>query len=103
MARTYTQESGILGGLQETFSGERPCQICNKIKKGKEEEKKQTPAPVEKSEQLAGKWLLTDEIAGLLPETAWKENVAAKLSATNEFAVPQWLSRPPLPPPRSVA
>jgi len=52
MLWSYTQETGSLAeGMNQTFSGERPCSLCKTVKEGREKEEK---SPVSlKSEKKA--------------------------------------------------
>lgn len=40
MIRDYSQESGLVSGVTQTFSGERPCKMCKNIEKSRQQEEK---------------------------------------------------------------
>jgi hypothetical protein len=39
----YSQQSGLIAGLSQTFDGMHPCPICKAIQKGKKQEDKKAP------------------------------------------------------------
>lgn len=41
MIVTYSQQDGLAKGVKDTFSGERPCHLCNQIDSVKKDESKQ--------------------------------------------------------------
>jgi len=43
MVVTYSQQSGLIAGLSQTFDGEHACPICKAIQNGKKEEQKKAP------------------------------------------------------------
>jgi hypothetical protein len=43
MAVSYSQQSGLLAGLSQTFDGEHPCPVCKAIECGKKREEKKAP------------------------------------------------------------
>ncbi len=43
MIAQYTQQSGLLAGLAQTFDGAHPCPICQAIQSGKTHEQKKAP------------------------------------------------------------
>jgi hypothetical protein len=46
MLISYSQENGWVQGAKDTFSGEKPCNLCCKIAEGREAESKNTGDPV---------------------------------------------------------
>jgi hypothetical protein len=101
MLRDYTQKSGLLQGVKETFDGEHPCAMCCKIDQARKDESKQNPLPLEKIEKLS-KWL------GLLPEVELPRIVWTSLSSEHDFAAPavslgRLTADPATPPPRAIA
>ncbi len=40
MIRDYSKESGLIAGVAQTFSGERPCGMCKHIEKSRQQEEK---------------------------------------------------------------
>lgn len=51
MLRDYSEESGLVTAIQQTFSGERPCGMCVNITEGRQKEK-QSPATVALAKKL---------------------------------------------------
>lgn len=45
MIRDYSQEGGLVSGVAQTFSGERPCGMCKNIEKSRQKEEK-APASI---------------------------------------------------------
>ena len=43
MAIHYTQQNGIVAGLEQTFDGAHPCSMCQAIKAAHKQEQKKTP------------------------------------------------------------
>ena len=43
MAIIYSQESGWVQGIKQTFDGSRPCTMCVTVKEGREQESEQIP------------------------------------------------------------
>lgn len=101
MITQYSQESGIVKGVQDTFSGERPCQLCCKIsevRKSDPENKK----PVIPNKAQGPLKCLTEMIP--LNEDELSAPLALILPASS-FAQPlepgsAFQSAPPSPPPR---
>ena len=101
MLKDYTQQSGLLQGVKETFDGDHPCAMCSRIDQAKQNEGKQSPLPLEKIDKLS-KWL------GLLPEVELPRIVWSSLSNEHDFAAPaqrlgQLIADPAIPPPRVLA
>ncbi|MBC7980516.1 MAG: hypothetical protein H7Y36_08140 [Armatimonadetes bacterium] len=103
MLASYSQESGILQGARETFSGERPCKLCCNIAAAKVSDfKSETPQLPEKirslkllQEMLAGEILLLAMPEGMLiPDPGFCD-----ISTWREDFIPL----PPTPPPRREA
>lgn len=45
MIHDYSQESTLGAAVAKTFSGESPCELCERVKKGRQQEEK-SPATV---------------------------------------------------------
>jgi hypothetical protein len=41
MLVTYTQEHGVIEGVDRTFDGHHPCRVCKIVKEGRDQEEKQ--------------------------------------------------------------
>jgi len=53
MLVTYSQETSISKAVVDTFSGEKPCHLCDKITEAKSSDpKNQNPEPVQLSQKL---------------------------------------------------
>jgi len=101
MIRDYSQNKGLVEAVKDTFDGDHPCALCCKISKEKQNEQKQNPLPLEKSEKLS-KWL------GLLPTMELPAPVWTSICGEHVFTAPlSHLSQcgisPATPPPRSLA
>ncbi len=44
MVIRYSEESGLARGIERTFSGEEPCQLCHVVERAQEESEQQKPA-----------------------------------------------------------
>ena len=103
MLVTYSQQDGLLEGAKNTFSGEKPCELCCKIAAAKKSEpareKKEAPVP-----PSTGK---------LLQEFLLSGTVSVEPPRFNPFIVPAFpgvlvpvetaCASPPVPPPRDLA
>ena len=103
MLVTYSQQDGLLEGAKNTFSGEKPCELCCKIAAAKKSEpareKKEAPVP-----PSTGK---------LLQEFLLSGTVSVAPPRFNPFIVPAFPgvlvpvetagASPPVPPPRDLA
>lgn len=104
MLVSYSKDDGLLKGARDTFSGEKPCELCCKISEAKKadpsHEKKELPLPG----STAGK---------LLQEFTAFENVSLKPPRFTSFPpltfpghlIPVEIAgaSPPVPPPRMLA
>lgn len=52
MVWNYSQEAGLLGGLEKTFSGEAPCHLCKTIGEARESERQDKNADRSNPETL---------------------------------------------------
>lgn len=68
MAVEYSQDRGILAGLEKTFSGKSPCKLCLKVQKGSQQEE-QKPALL-KAGKKAEILLCASPLAGMIPPQA---------------------------------
>lgn len=97
----YSRESGWSQAVRDTFSGEKPCQLCRKIESTRQSAPTEpAPAAPPHAEQLAK--LLRD----LLPVASARlgDPIASAIASTN-FPSPDHFrpldgTAPPVPPPR---
>lgn len=102
MLAGYSQESGILQGARETFSGERPCSLCCKISAAKENDlDRETPLLPERTRSLK---FLQEMAPGETQRLAPPRGVAIQSPGYCEVSnwCEEFISLPPTPPPRSV-
>jgi hypothetical protein len=52
MVWNYSQEAGLLGGLEKTFSGEAPCKLCKTIVDARKTERQEKSADRSNPETL---------------------------------------------------
>lgn len=105
MLVSYSKDDGLLQGAKDTFSGEKPCELCCKIAAAKKadpssQEKKEAPLPVASAGKLIQDFLLF-EIASLKPPrfTDLPSISFPGLCVPVETAG----ASPPVPPPRGLA
>jgi len=99
MIASYSMESGILLGAKETFSGERPCNLCKTIAEAKKAEggkKQDAPAPTQSAKQAHD--FLASREAALEPPSA--TTAPTILFFGHLFQDGTSAHAPPLPPPR---
>ena len=90
MVLNYSQQCSIARALQQTFDGKHPCDLCKRISKSKEAEKKQdNERGVAKPDLICVKRQFT-----FLPPSAPYEYPALVRSSLRGF------QQPPSPPPR---
>lgn len=100
MIHDYSSEKGLVEGVKETFDGEHPCAMCREIAEAKQEEQKQTPLPLEKTQGVSlSKWL------ALLPTLEIPEAPAGACDAVICFGDAETFGlrmepQPAVPPPR---
>jgi hypothetical protein len=102
MIAQYSGESGIIKGVQDTFSGDRPCRLCCKISEARESDPENKKPVIPNKDQGPLKCLTE-----MLP--LHEEVISAPLAmilAASSFAQPSELgdtfgSAPPSPPPRT--
>ncbi len=97
---SYSEESGWAQAAEDTFSGEKPCSLCNAIADAKERERggdENFPASRDLKNSLKD-FAATKGVA-------LKQPVAVECEVMNGAAPDSWfgswLIAPPLPPPRS--
>jgi len=104
MLVSYSKDDGLLQAAKDTFSGEKPCELCCKIAEAKKadpaQEKKDLPLPTAPSGKLLQDFL-PSEIVFLKPP---------RFTDFSSPSFPGFLmpvetsgASPPLPPPRSIA
>ena len=90
MTIQYSRVDGLTVGLQKTFSGEHPCELCKVVQEGRQAEKKQAVIKVEAKLDL---FLMSNNFSVQPPVFADEPTpqlVRGQLRA----------EQPPLPPPR---
>lgn len=101
----YSQESGILRGAVDTFSGDRPCELCRQIAAAERggDEKEGIPMLPTKAKDPAK--LVQEMMASEMDELPRPRSLSVPLFGF--VAVLDWhldfVSLPPTPPPRGVA
>ncbi len=101
MLVNYSQETTISEAVVDTFSGEKPCPLCEKIEAAKSSApEKETPAPAPTPKKLfpdlfaSAYFTLSDPIYSLLPKTDFPALVVSFSSTTDG---------PPTPPPQVLS
>lgn len=103
MLVTYSQDGGFVQAAKDTFSGEKPCELCTRIASAREaapaQQEPLAPAPVSSSK--------------LLQEIIASEPLALKLPRATDVILPAFPSAcgfpghdrdaPPVPPPCRAA
>ncbi|HSI62801.1 MAG TPA: hypothetical protein VLE43_06770 [Candidatus Saccharimonadia bacterium] len=98
MLKSYAAEKGLVQGLQETFNGEHPCEMCQKIAETKKHTGEQAPIPQERTE-LMSKWLSLP--AGTIITAAVRCKILPNhMPGELQLGSSQWQTTPPTPPPR---
>lgn len=99
MLVTYSQETSITEAVSDTFSGEKPCHLCEKINEAKSSDsEKQNPEPVQFSQKLFQDFYaptlvgLHDPFSSPLPPIEFPDLADVHDCAANG---------PPTPPPRA--
>ena len=99
MLVSYSQTDGIVQGAKDTFSGEKPCELCKSIASAKEKESP-SKSPVAPASTLSGKI-----IQEMLPirETTLCPPMASDLPQIVFLGIPLPAdfpkASPPVPPP----
>jgi len=102
MARIYTAEKGLVEGLKETFDGQHPCSMCNKLKDVRDgESQKDLPVNIGGQSDLT-KWLGMEPTI-LLPQLSWHEAGLVVPCGAPAAHLQPWDVSPPVPPPRMAA
>ncbi|WP_147263256.1 hypothetical protein [Roseimicrobium gellanilyticum] len=97
MIKSYTAEKGLVQGIEETFNGEHPCAMCQKIAESKKHNDEQAPLPQDRTEM--SKWLSLP--SGYVITTVMPcDLVPGKVSGDMQLGSSQWETTPPTPPPR---
>lgn len=93
MAIHYTQQNGIVAGLEQTFDGAHPCSMCQAIKAAHKQEQKKTPL-------VRAEWKKDFLTAthGFQLYQKWVELDYLELAAPMESVI----FRPIVPPPRAA-
>jgi hypothetical protein len=101
MIVSYSQQDGLARGIEDTFSGERPCGMCVKIAAAKKAESSKDPlAPghVVERLKLSKEWQVP--ILGVLVFPSG-EVVVHQGFVCPDGPAPCEVDAPPVPPPRS--
>jgi hypothetical protein len=102
MLQDYSAEKGLAGGIKDTFSGERPCPMCLKLRKEKSEaEKSKAPVSQEKTDSTL-KWADSFQGGILLPKAPLPKCVGGLRFLPVVMPVGENRARPATPPPRSM-
>ena len=95
MVVTYSGESGLAKGLQDTFSGEKPCKYCKAIQ-AERTDRDESPDAVNSSHPIRVVLLATADADSVLPihreKTYIRQWTFSKPSISGDA--------PPVPPPR---
>ncbi|MFD2257993.1 hypothetical protein ACFSSA_15035 [Luteolibacter algae] len=99
----YSQESTLSQAVSDTFSGEKPCELCNKIAAVKSDERSTENDPIQLSPSSLKLFQdlfppahaeLKDPFSSQLPNPVfWAANIPLS----------QPLAGPPVPPPRALS
>jgi hypothetical protein len=92
MVVSYSQQSGLIAGLLQTFDGEHPCPVCKAIECGKKREGKKAPLL---TAELKKDYLASWNSFQICPE--WSE-VVYPAFAEQLLGI---ATEPAVPPPRS--
>ncbi|RBP45908.1 hypothetical protein DES53_102292 [Roseimicrobium gellanilyticum] len=102
MIQDYSEEKGLVEGFKETFSGERPCPMCLKLRESQNEAGK-NKAPISKEKtDLTLKWYDPSwegafKVTPPFPEASTKARLYFTASLRGEGR-----ARPATPPPRAI-
>ena len=97
MLAEYSQQSGsVAQGLERTFDGQHPCNLCRAIQTGKSKEHKESsPVPGTKEDGKVKAWLTE------APTPAAERVIAAaEFAREGESEFTSRAEAPPTPPPR---
>jgi hypothetical protein len=92
MLVSYSQHSGIVEGVVQTFDGNHPCGLCNAVNDGVKHEAK---SPINASDQLKKDFLVSSDRFTLW--SSWTEHQFVRF----EPFWFNWSGEPIAPPPRS--
>lgn len=100
MLRDYSQDRGVAVAVMDTFNGEHPCPMCDKIKAGRAQEEQQKPASLPKADQPAI-WLVASKVVQDLPASPWATSKVRAAFAEPRQLAAQYDAGPATPPPRA--
>jgi len=103
MIATYSGEAGILVGIQDTFSGDRPCHLCCKIAEARDTQQETSKSSANYLSQCQWKYL--NELTHQQKEelSAPPSSVLPETEFTQPLQVLERLrTRPLTPPPRDL-
>lgn len=104
MLVSYSKDDGILKAAKDTFSGEKPCELCSKIAEAKKcapvESKKETPVSSAFAGKLIQEIIATADI--VLEAPVFTDSPAITFPGFLLSVETRGVS-PPVPPPRAVA
>jgi hypothetical protein len=101
MIRTYSEERGLVEGVKDTFDGEHPCNLCNRIAEEKQSRQEKDPLTLVKIEAFA-KWISLQPGVEV-PAPDWKNPAPLIIPADPQNSAGQWSAAPPTPPPQAIA
>jgi hypothetical protein len=93
----YSKENGLIQGAKDTFSGEKPCELCCKIKAAEKQEK-QSPLqlPAERLTKLTEGLIRSSDVVVPYPTFSIAPPMAFSDAALSAGIGP---NAPPVPPP----
>ena len=100
MLLSYSKDEGLLKGAQDTFSGEKPCELCCKIAEAKKSDGKSQELPVSPAVKLL-KEMLPGTLVALRPPRA--SELPPMSFAVADVPLATEVAAPPVPPPRRTA
>jgi hypothetical protein len=102
MLVSYSKTEGLIQGAKDTFSGEKPCELCCKIAAARKGDvgKEETPLPLPSLGKLLQDFVLLD-LPSVLPPRADEYHLPPFPGISPSDCV--LATAPALPPPRSFA
>jgi hypothetical protein len=97
----YSKENGLIQGAKDTFSGDKPCELCHQIKAAEKQEK-QNPfqLPAERLTKLMDGLIRSQDFNVPSPAFSIVQEIAFLDAALSAGVGP---NAPPVPPPCWVA
>lgn len=101
MLWTYSEQDGLAQGVMDTFSGEKPCCLCEAIEKVKQQDPESPDPPMQSAGLAKLKELQCPQ--GLLLKSPAARDVKLRLLVEPLLLVGQLRERPTSPPPRLLS